>query len=64
MEEIDFWRVAQHLIKLHGLGAQFDAALRAERALLSGDDAGHEIWRAVMHRVFELQRSPRPHELH
>lgn len=63
MEEIDFWRVAQHLIKLHGYGAQLDAAVRAERARISGDHIGHDIWRAVMLRVFELQRSPRPYEM-
>jgi len=63
MEERDFWRVAQHMIRLHGSQAQFDAAVRAERARLSGDPAGHDIWRVVMHKVRELQREPLPGEL-
>jgi hypothetical protein len=63
VDEKDYWCVAQHLIKLHGNQAQYDAAVRAERARLSGDKAGHEIWRLVMERVFELQRPAMPHEV-
>lgn len=64
MDERDFWRVAQHLIRLHGPQAQFDAALRAERARLAGDRTGHEVWRLVMYKVGALQREPARGELH
>ena len=63
VDERDFWHVATHLIRLHGPQAQFDAALRAERARLDGDDAGHDIWRSVMHKVGALQHEPAPREL-
>ncbi len=64
MEDRDFWHVAEHLIRLHGTAAQLDAAVRAERARLSGDQTGHDIWRIVMHKVRELQRAPLPGEMH
>lgn len=64
VEDRDFWHVAQHLIRLHGPQAEFDAALRAERARLAGDRTGHEIWRLVMYKVSALQREPLPSELH
>ena len=64
MDERDFWHVAAHLIRLHGEQAQFDAAIRAERARLAGDQTGHEIWRLVMHNVSALQREPARSELH
>lgn len=63
MNEKDFWLVAQHLIKLHGDQAQFDVAVRAERARMSGDLTGHEIWLVVMDKVRELQRAPHAHEV-
>lgn len=64
VEERDFWHVAHHLIRLHGSQAPLDAAVRAEKARLSGDEDGHSIWRLVMHKVQELQREPLPGELH
>lgn len=64
VDEKDFWLVAQHLIKLHGEQAQFDVACRAERARLSGDLTGHDIWLVVMDKVRELQREPASHEVH
>ena len=64
MDDRDYWHVAQHLIRLHGEQAQFDAAIRAERARLAGDQTGHEIWRLVMHKVSALQREPARSELH
>ena len=63
MDDKDFWLVAQHLIKLHGEQAQLDVAFRAERARMSGDLTGHEIWLVVMDKVRELQRAPRTHEV-
>jgi hypothetical protein len=56
--------VAQHLIWLYGREAQFDAALRAERARLAGDRTGHEVWRLVMYKVGALQHEPARNELH
>ena len=38
--------------------AQFDAAIRAERARLAGDNTGHAIWRTVMQKVGALQHEP------
>jgi len=64
LEDRDFWHVAHHMIRLHGSQAQFDAAVRAEKARMSGDETGHSIWRIVMHKVRELQREPLPSELH
>jgi hypothetical protein len=64
VDDRDFWHVAAHLIRLHGPQAQFDAALRAERARLAGDPTGHAIWRRVMHKVGALQHQPEPSELH
>jgi hypothetical protein len=64
VDERDFWHVAHHLICLHGPQAQFDAALRAERARLAGDDTGHAIWRKVMHKVGALQHVPERDALH
>jgi hypothetical protein len=64
VDDRDFWHVAHHLIRLHGPQAEFDAALRAERARLAGDRTGHAIWRTVMEKVGALQREPAPNELH
>jgi hypothetical protein len=64
VDEKDFWLLAQHLIKLHGHQAELDVAFRAERARLSGDKTGHDIWRVVMSKVRELQRQPLPGERH
>jgi hypothetical protein len=64
VDEKDFWHVAQHLIRLHGREAQFDAAMRAERARLAGDRTGHEVWRLVMYKVGALQHEPARNELH
>lgn len=63
MDEKDFWLVAQHIIRLHGEQAQFDVAVRAERARLSGDNTGYDIWLVVMDKVRELQREPELHEV-
>lgn len=64
MEDRDFWHVAHHLIRLYGAQAPLDAAMRAEKARLSGDPEGHSIWRLVMDKVQELQREPLPGEMH
>jgi hypothetical protein len=64
VDDRDYWHVAQHLIRLHGEQAQFDAAIRAERARLAGDHTGHAIWRTVMEKVGALQHEPAHGELH
>ena len=51
MEEIDIWRTATLLIKLHGEDAGWVAAQRADALLEQGDRTGCavciKIWRAI-----------------
>jgi hypothetical protein len=63
LSEIDRWRVAQLLIKQHGQDAELNAALRADEAIAVGDPKGESLWRDVMIKICQLQRSKLPQEL-
>lgn len=61
--EIDRWRTAQLLVKQHSLGASLEAAQRADEAIEAGDPKGERLWRDVMSKILQLQRTKRPPEL-
>lgn len=56
MEEIDIWRTATLLMRLHGDGATFNAAQRADALYEKGDFKGVEVWVAVVHAIEQLER--------
>ena len=56
MAEPELRLTAQHLIRLHGSEAQFNAILRSERARLDGDFIGYKIWKAIGSQVCALLR--------
>lgn len=56
MAEIDIWRAAEQMRKLHGADAAIHAAMRADKFLDQGDAAGFEAWRRIVAAVNELDR--------
>ena len=60
VSQLDRWRTAQLLIKNHGLGAELDAAQRADKAIAAGDPETESLWRDVLIKVQQLQRTRRP----
>jgi hypothetical protein len=56
MEEIDIWRTAALLMRLHGEGATFNAAQRADALLQNGDLQGVAVWIGVLHAIEQLER--------
>jgi len=54
MEDIDIWRAAEQMRKLHGADAAIHAALRADKVLGEGDEAGFKAWRRIVAAVNEL----------
>jgi hypothetical protein len=63
MEEIDIWRTATLLMRLHGDGATFNAARRADALLDKGDETGFAVWMKVVHAIEQLERqTPRDGE--
>ena len=51
MENIDIWRAAEQMRKLHGAAAAIHTAMRADKFLDQGDAAGFEAWRRIVAAV-------------
>ena len=56
MEEIDIWRTAAALLRLHGDAATFNAAQRADVLYDQGDLDGFIVWRKVIRAIEQLER--------
>ena len=56
MEEIDIWRTAATLLRLHADAARFNAAQRADALYEQGDLEGFMEWRKVIHAIEQLER--------
>ncbi len=56
MDEIDIWRSAYLLIKQHGEGAEFAAALRVDEMVSRGDPWGEATWKRILVAIRRLQR--------
>ncbi len=52
--DLDIWRSAQVLVKLHGQDAPIHAAMRADAMLDKGDLDGCAVWRRIVRAVEEL----------
>ncbi len=60
--DLDIYRAANALIKLHGADAPIHAAMRADAMLDKGDLGGFSMWKRILRAVEELQRvGPGPH---
>ena len=59
MDDLDAWRAAAEVIKLHGADAAGFAGQRAIDLHVAGDLAGEEAWVRIMMRIYELQRRSR-----
>ncbi len=53
--DLDIYRAAQVLVKQHGEDAPFEAAMRADAMLASGDLDGYAVWKRILRAVGELQ---------
>lgn len=56
ISDLDVWRAADLLIKLHGDDAAIVAAKRADELLASGDIEGQNVWKRIMRAINEVQR--------
>lgn len=50
------WACAKTLITRHGENAWFHASLRADELFEAGDLDGHNMFKAILARIEELQR--------
>ena len=62
IEEVDIWRSASEMIKLHGEDAAVRAAMRADALLERGDLDGAAIWKRVVRAIGELTLTAPPSE--
>ena len=56
MEEIDIWRTAATLMRLHADAARFNGAQRAGALYDQGDLEGFIVWRKVIRAIEQLER--------
>ena len=54
VSEIDMYRSANLLVKLHVAGAQIEAAMKADAMLDKGDLDGRAVWLRILAAVNEL----------
>ena len=50
------WACANSLIQQHGENAWFQASVRADELLAASDLDGHQMFKAILARIEELQR--------
>jgi hypothetical protein len=56
MEDIDVWRSADQLMKMHGADAAFVASNLADARLADGNGEGFQVWLRVVRAINELSR--------
>ena len=54
LSDWELWSCANQQIARHGTNAEFEAALRADSLLSTGDLAGQRIWIAILERIIQL----------
>ncbi len=61
--DIDIYRSANVLVKLHGQDAPIHAAMKADAMLEKGDLDGYAVWKRILRAVEKLQGTvPKPGE--
>jgi len=60
VDDIDIYRTANVLVKLHGEDAPIQAAMKADALLEAGDIDGLAIWKRILAAVDELLLGERP----
>jgi len=60
IDDLDIYRSANELIKLHGDDATIHAAMRADELLEAGDLDGQAVWKRIIKAVDELLSKERP----
>ncbi|NQV20115.1 MAG: hypothetical protein HQ511_01725 [Rhodospirillales bacterium] len=58
--DLDIYRTANELVKLHGDDAPIHAAMRADELLEAGDLDGKAVWLRIVQAIEELQSRERP----
>ena len=58
--DLDIYRSANLLVRLHGQDAPIQAAMRAGELLDKGDLAGYAVWQRIVKAVEELLSKERP----
>ncbi|MBB56483.1 MAG: hypothetical protein CMM42_04560 [Rhodospirillaceae bacterium] len=64
MEPIDIYRTAKLLIDQHGDDAAIEAAMRADRCLVSGDMDGVTVWKGVIRAIGEISATTTNRPIH
>jgi hypothetical protein len=61
MLEIDLYRTAAEMIKIHGEDANLHAAMKSDQLLDAGDTVGAKVWRDIVKRIeiLQLQKTDR-----
>ena len=54
--DLDIYRTANVLVKMHGRDASIEAAMRADEMLENGELTGYAVWRRILKVVGELQK--------
>jgi len=57
IDDRDFWRAADLLIKRYGADAAVQAAQRADELFSDGDSDCYAIWKRILEAVGELSRT-------
>ena len=55
--ELDIWRAAEQMRKLHGADAAIHAAVRADKLMDQSDIEGFTMWKRVVAALNELERA-------
>jgi hypothetical protein len=58
ISDLDIWRAANLLMRLHGANAEIGAARRADLMLERGDRDGQLVWMRIRRAGAELQAPP------
>ena len=57
VDEIDVWRSAHLIIKLHGDGAVAEAMRRSKRLAEAGATEGAAVWKRIASAIEEMQKT-------
>jgi len=59
VDDLDAYRCAKLLLDRHGRDAALHAAMRADKLVAAGDEAGRQAWMRILAAMDELVRTER-----
>lgn len=63
MDAVDIWRAADMMIRLYGVDATINAAMRADALLDQGDAEGFFVWKRIARAIDDLGRKASASEI-